>query len=212
MDGPLNESTAEEIRQYGAEYNNRPSNVVSFMTDIASTSGRLHGDFVRLLFLQVHRETDRFFAASGVQIAQSTSGQFHYLHTVFSSQFKSKVGNTFVKAAVSPDAGNHGPVPSRGGDAGLQHGSPWLTPIQDNRGSSRLRGHSGQWTGGIHERINPKERRSSAHSKRLTGGTESQGKHWPKDVTIVQIRMEHTVNDVQGRNGSRSTGTRGVTI
>ena len=36
---------------------------------IASTSGRLHSEFIRLLFLQAHRETDRFFAASGVQLA-----------------------------------------------------------------------------------------------------------------------------------------------
>jgi hypothetical protein len=43
------------------------------MPAIASTSGRLHSEFVRLLFLQAHRETDRFFAASGVQLAQSTS-------------------------------------------------------------------------------------------------------------------------------------------
>jgi hypothetical protein len=27
----------------------------------ASTSGRLHSEFIRILFLQVHRETDRFF-------------------------------------------------------------------------------------------------------------------------------------------------------
>jgi hypothetical protein len=33
------------------------------MPSIASTSGRLHSEFVRLLFLQSHRETDRFFAA-----------------------------------------------------------------------------------------------------------------------------------------------------
>jgi hypothetical protein len=34
------------------------------MPAIASTSGRVHSEFVRLLFLQAHRETDRFFAAS----------------------------------------------------------------------------------------------------------------------------------------------------
>ena len=32
-----------------------------------------------LLFLQTHRETDRFFATSGVQFAQSDRDQFHYL-------------------------------------------------------------------------------------------------------------------------------------
>ena len=40
---------------------------------------------VRLLFLQAHRETDRFFAASGVQLAQHDRGQFHYKRAAFSS-------------------------------------------------------------------------------------------------------------------------------
>jgi hypothetical protein len=52
--------------------------VVSFIPTIPSTSGRLHSEFVRLLFLQAHRETDRFLAASGVQSAQSTSGGFFH--------------------------------------------------------------------------------------------------------------------------------------
>ena len=81
LDRPLNEAAAEKIRQYRADYNNRPSNAISCMPAIASMSGRLHSEFVRLLFLQAHLETDRFFAASGVQLAQSTSGQFHYRHT-----------------------------------------------------------------------------------------------------------------------------------
>ena len=72
------------------------------MTDIASTSGRLHSEFVIFYFekLQGHRETDRFFASSGVQLAQSNRGQFHYRRVVFSSQFKGKVGNIFPKAEV----------------------------------------------------------------------------------------------------------------
>jgi hypothetical protein len=69
------------------------------MSDIDTTSGRLHSEFVCLLFLQDHRETDRFFAASGVQLAQSTSGQFHYRCAAFSSQLKSKVGNILTKAS-----------------------------------------------------------------------------------------------------------------
>ena len=66
LDGSLNEAAADKIRQYRADYNNRPSHSISFMPAIASTSGRLHSEFVRLLFLQAHRETDLFFAASGV--------------------------------------------------------------------------------------------------------------------------------------------------
>ncbi len=53
---------------YRADYNNNPPSSVAFMPIIASTSGRLHSEFVRLLFLQAHRETDRFFAASRVQL------------------------------------------------------------------------------------------------------------------------------------------------
>jgi hypothetical protein len=67
LDQSLNDDAADKIRKYRADYNNRPPSAVSFMPAIASTSGRLHSEFVRLLFLQDHRETDRFFAASGVQ-------------------------------------------------------------------------------------------------------------------------------------------------
>jgi hypothetical protein len=67
---------------------------------ITGTSGRLHSEFVRLLFLHAHRETDRFFAASGVQLAQSNRGQFHYRHAAFSSHLKSKSGNIHAKAAA----------------------------------------------------------------------------------------------------------------
>jgi hypothetical protein len=69
------------------------------MSAIASTSGRLHREFVLLLFLQGQRETDRFLAASRVQLAHSTSDQFHYLRVAFSSQLKSKIGNILAKAA-----------------------------------------------------------------------------------------------------------------
>ncbi len=72
---------------------NRPSDVISLMSPIVGTSGSLDSEFVRLLFLQTHRETDLFFTASGVQLAQSDPGHFHYRRVVFSSHLKSKVGN-----------------------------------------------------------------------------------------------------------------------
>jgi hypothetical protein len=49
-----------------------PLNTISFMTVITCTSGRLHSEFVRLLFLQDHRETYRFFPGSGVQLPKKT--------------------------------------------------------------------------------------------------------------------------------------------
>jgi hypothetical protein len=70
------------------------------MPVIASTSGRLHSEFVRLLFLQAHQETDRFFAASGVQLAQTNSGLFHFRRAAFSAHLKAKVGSTLAKAAA----------------------------------------------------------------------------------------------------------------
>ncbi len=70
------------------------------MTAIASTSGRLHSEFVRLLFLQAHRETDRFFTDSGVQLPQPTSGIFHFRLSVFSAQLKAQVARTLTKGAA----------------------------------------------------------------------------------------------------------------
>ena len=71
------------------------------MPTIGSTSGRLHSEFIRLLFLQVHRETDRFFAASGVYPAQSTSGGlFHFRRSVFLPYLRSKVGSTLAKVVA----------------------------------------------------------------------------------------------------------------
>jgi hypothetical protein len=51
----------DKIRRYRSDDNINPPNTVSFKTSIPSTSGRLHSEFVRLLFLQTHRETDLFF-------------------------------------------------------------------------------------------------------------------------------------------------------
>jgi hypothetical protein len=72
--------------------------VVSFMTAIVSTSDRLHSEFIRFLFLQTHRETDRFLAVSGVQSDQFDRGYFHFRRAAFSSILKSKCGNILPKA------------------------------------------------------------------------------------------------------------------
>jgi hypothetical protein len=69
-------------------------------SSVLGWSGRLHSEFVRLLFLQSHRETDRFFAASGVQLAESDRGYFHFRRAVFLPQLKSRVSLTLTKAPV----------------------------------------------------------------------------------------------------------------
>jgi hypothetical protein len=83
IDRSLIETADDKIRKYCVDYNYNPPHSVSFMSVIASTSGRLHSEFVRLFFLQAHRETDRFFAVSGVQLAQSTSALFHFRRAAF---------------------------------------------------------------------------------------------------------------------------------
>ncbi len=100
LDGSLNEAAADKARKYRADYNNNPPSVISFMPAIASTPGRLHSEFIRLLFLQAHRATDRFFAASGVPLAQTDCGIFHYRRAAFSSMLKSRVGNIIAKAVA----------------------------------------------------------------------------------------------------------------
>ncbi len=59
LDRSINEVVTDKIRKYRADYRNNPPSVVSFILVIPSTSGRLHIEFIRLLFLQTHRETDR---------------------------------------------------------------------------------------------------------------------------------------------------------
>jgi hypothetical protein len=66
---------------------------------LIALTGRLHSEFVRLLFLQAHRETDRFFTASGVMSAQSDRGFYHLRRAAVSVQLKRKVGLTLEKSA-----------------------------------------------------------------------------------------------------------------
>jgi hypothetical protein len=98
IDRSLNEVVTDKIIKYRGNYNNNPPNGTSFMSAIGSVSGRLHREFERLLFLQDHRETDRFFAASEVQFPHSTSGLFFFHQSTSSKQLKGRVGNILTKA------------------------------------------------------------------------------------------------------------------
>ncbi len=66
------------------------------------TNGRLHSDFIRLLFLRSHRETDHLFAVSGIQSGQSNLGTtcFHFRRTAVLNQLKSQSGLLLAKAVV----------------------------------------------------------------------------------------------------------------
>ena len=83
IDRSLIDAITDKIRDYRADYYNRPSNDIAFMSVFVRTSYRLHCELVRILFLQTHRETDLFYADSGVQLAHSN--QFHHRDSVFYS-------------------------------------------------------------------------------------------------------------------------------
>jgi hypothetical protein len=122
IDGSINEAAADKIQKYRADCNNKTQIVMFRPIRMDHTNClqvaiktlqfqfhraryllclRLHSEFIRLLFLQTHRETDRFFAASGVPLAQSTSGGFfHFRRAAFFANLKSKSGNLLAKAAA----------------------------------------------------------------------------------------------------------------
>jgi hypothetical protein len=90
IDKSLNDAAADKIRKYSADYNNNPPNTMSFIPFIPSTSGRLHSEFIRLLFLQAHRETDRFFEIQEFSQHNQTSLYSHLRRASLTSILKSK--------------------------------------------------------------------------------------------------------------------------
>ncbi len=76
FDQSLNDAAADKVRKYRADYNNRPPSAVSYMPAIASTSGRLHSEFVRLLFLQAHRETVEMYTCSNTVLGRKRKNRW----------------------------------------------------------------------------------------------------------------------------------------
>ena len=57
------------------------------MPGVASTSGRLHSELLRLLFLQAHRETEEYCRLFGMP-AQTNQDSFRYKRAAFYSGIK----------------------------------------------------------------------------------------------------------------------------
>ena len=72
---------------------------ITFMPAITSTSSRMHGEFLRLLFLQAHRETTAHFTAIGMP-AQQHCDAFRFRRAAFYNGLKSKVGLAAAKTAA----------------------------------------------------------------------------------------------------------------
>jgi hypothetical protein len=112
LDGPLNDAAADKIRQYRADYNIVPLTLSPLCLLLLV---RLGVYIVNLCAFYSYRRLTAFFAGSGVQLAQSNRGQFHYRRAAFSSQLKSKVGNILAKdAALRINLNLDGaPIPSK---------------------------------------------------------------------------------------------------
>ncbi len=73
---------------------------ISFLPVIMSTSNRMYGEFLRLLFLQAHWETEAYFTASGMSSQHNQSESLWFKGAAFYQGLKSKVGIAAAKAAA----------------------------------------------------------------------------------------------------------------
>jgi hypothetical protein len=64
LDGPMRVAAQRKTNAYKQTYADNQN--ISFLPAIMSTSNRIHGEFLRLLFLQAHRETEAHFTAAGM--------------------------------------------------------------------------------------------------------------------------------------------------
>ena len=89
LDAPLHVAARKKINAYRDQYANNRN--ITFMPAITSTSSRMHGEFLRLLFLQAHRETTSHFTVIGMP-AQQHCDSFRFRRAAFYNGLKSKVG------------------------------------------------------------------------------------------------------------------------
>ena len=60
----------------------------------------MHGEFLRLLFLQAHRETESHFTAAGMSSQTNNSEALWFKRAAFYNGLKSKVGLAAANAAA----------------------------------------------------------------------------------------------------------------
>jgi hypothetical protein len=64
LDAPLRLAAQRKINSYRQQYVVNQN--ISFLSAIVNTNTRMHGEFVRLLFLQAHRETEVHLTPAGM--------------------------------------------------------------------------------------------------------------------------------------------------
>jgi hypothetical protein len=82
-----------KILHYHKLYINRPDPIV-FLPVVVDTTGRLHDDFSRLLFLHVHRETSTLTNEPPEEL-----DQFHFLREDSYTNIKGSVGLILTKSS-----------------------------------------------------------------------------------------------------------------
>jgi hypothetical protein len=99
LDAPLRLAAQRKINSYRQHYADNQN--ISFLPAIMTTSSRMHGEFLRLLFLQAHRETTAHFIATGLPSQQNRSDNaFRFKRAAFYMGLKSKVGLVAAKASA----------------------------------------------------------------------------------------------------------------
>jgi hypothetical protein len=98
MDAPLHVAAERKMNSFSQQY---PGNQnISFLPAITSTSTRMHGKFLRLIFLLAHRETEAHLTAAGKSSQRNQSDSFRFKRAAFFQSLKSKVGLAAAKAAA----------------------------------------------------------------------------------------------------------------
>ena len=88
-----------KIAAYRQQYADNQN--ISFLPTIVSTLTRMHGEFLRLLFLQAHRETEAHITAAGMSSQTNNSEALRCSSALHSTTgLKSKVGLAAAKAAA----------------------------------------------------------------------------------------------------------------
>jgi hypothetical protein len=99
LDAPLRLAAHRKIHGYRQQYADKQN--ISFLPAIMTTSSSMHGEFLRLLFLQAHRETAAHFNATGLPSQQTRSDNaFRVNRAAFYMGLKSKVGLVAAKASA----------------------------------------------------------------------------------------------------------------
>jgi hypothetical protein len=98
LDAPLRIAAQRKINTYRQHHADNQD--ISFLPAIMTTSSRMHGELLRLLFLQAHRETTAHFNATGLPSQQNRSDAFRFKRAAFYMSLKSKVGLVAAKASA----------------------------------------------------------------------------------------------------------------